>query len=490
MFDTLSKNLSDVFKRLGGRGVLDEATVKVALRDIRHALLEADVALPVVRDLMEKVSKQSTGREILKSVTPVQQIIKVVHDVMIDTLSAGGDAPSELALTGTPPVVAMMVGLQGSGKTTTTAKIAWRFGVQGKSKVLMASLDVNRPAAMEQLRILGENIGVDTLPVVEGQAPVDIASRALTAGRLQGYDVILLDTAGRLHADEALMSEMAAIHKVGTPRETLLVADSLTGQDAINLAEQFHSRIPLTGIVLTRADGDARGGAALSMGHVTGVAVRYLGVGERPDALEIFDAERMARRILGMGDVAGLVEQAERTIDTKKAERIAAKMKKGQFDLEDLAEQLEQMGRMGGLKSVLGMLLPALGRQANNVNAAALDDGLIKRQTAIIKSMTPKERTSPKLLNASRKRRVAAGAGVAVQEVNRVLKMHRQMADMTKKLGRKGGNLEAVAGAGANAGGIMPSLPSARGDSPLPSSLSGRLSSLSGLPTGKSTRKK
>jgi signal recognition particle subunit SRP54 len=341
----------------------------------------------------------------------------------------------------------MLVGLQGSGKTTTTAKIARRLTDRDKKKVLMASLDVRRPAAQEQLRVLGEQAEIDTLPIIAGQTPQQITRRALDAGRLGGYDVVMLDTAGRTHIDEALMAEMVEIRDIAHPHETLLVADSLTGQDAVNVAKSFDSRVGISGIVLTRADGDARGGAALSMRAVTGKPIKLLGVGEKWDALEDFHPARVASRILGMGDVVSLVEKAAQTIDVEKAQKIAQKMKQGAFDLEDMAEQLKQMQRIGGMSGVLGMM-PGIGKIKQQIAGANLDDGILKRQHAIITSMTPYERRNPKVLDAKRKRRIAAGSGTKVEEVNRLIKMHRQMADMMKTLGRNKGMLNRLVGGG------------------------------------------
>ena len=477
MFDTLSDNLGSIFDRLRGRGALSEKDVDAALAEIRTALLEADVALPAARAFLDQVRPLAVGRDVLKSVTPGQQVVKIVNDALVDML--GEAAP--LSFEATPPVVFMTVGLQGSGKTTTTAKLAKFITEQNRRKVLMASLDTQRPAAMQQLKVLGEQIGVDTLPIVDGQSPVDIAKRAVQAGKLGGFDVVMLDTAGRTNADEALMAEMAAIEKAAAPKEVLLVADSLTGQEAVTIAGQFAARVSLSGIVLTRADGDGRGGAALSMRHVTGVPIKYLGTGEAVDKIEPFDPVRLANRILGMGDVVGLVEKAAETMDAEKAEKIAARMKKGQFTLEDMAEQLKQMQRMGGMSGVLG-LLPGMGKMKKQVAAMGMDERELLRQAAIVSSMTRAERDNPKLLNASRKRRVAAGSGTSVQDVNKVLKMHRQMADMMKKLGKGGlGNMGAgLAGMMGNMGGGMP------GNMPggMPGNMPGNLPDLGNLSGG------
>ncbi len=453
MFETLTTRLGSVFDNLRSKGALGPKDVDEAMREVRRALLEADVALPVAKAFIEKVRERAVGQDVLRSVTPGQQVVKIVHDTMVETLGAEA---VPISLAAAAPVVIMMVGLQGSGKTTSTAKIAKRLTAREKKKILMASLDVRRPAAQEQLKVLGEQIEVATLPVIEGQQPVDIARRAMQAARLGGFDVVMLDTAGRLHVDEALMMEMADVRAIADPHETLLVADSLTGQDAVNVATQFHERIGLTGIMLTRTDGDGRGGAALSMRAVTGVPIKLLGTGEKLDELEDFAPERVAGRILGMGDVVSLVEKAAETIDAEKANAMAAKMKKGQFDLDDLAEQLQQMGRMGGMKGVLGML-PGIGKMKKQMDASALDDGVIKRQSAIISSMTKAERRNPKLLNASRKRRVAAGSGTSVPEINRLLKMHRQMADMMKKMAR--GGMKGLGSLFGGGGGGMPDMP-------------------------------
>ncbi len=437
MFDSLTERLGGIFDRLKGRGALSESDVTVALREVRVALLEADVALPVVKDFIEQVKSRAIGQEVLKSVTPGQQVVKIVNDALTDML--GGEAQG-LDLAGSPPVAVLMVGLQGSGKTTTTAKIAKRLKEKEKKRVLMASLDVRRPAAQEQLKILGEQIGVPTLPIVPGQMPQAIARRALESARLQGFDVVFLDTAGRMHVDQSLMAELVTVRDLVIPFETLLVADSLTGQDAVNVAKQFNDQVGITGSVLTRMDGDGRGGAALSMRAVTGKPIKLIGTGEKLDALEEFHPSRIASRILGMGDVVSLVEKAAETIEEEEAEKLARKMAKGTFDLEDLRSQLRQMKKLGGMQSILGML-PGIGKIQKQMKGAAIDDSVFKRQEAIINSMTPKERRHVKIMNASRKRRIAAGSGTTVQDVNKLLKMHRDMAMMMKrmkKMGKKG----------------------------------------------------
>lgn len=436
MFEGLSEKLSGIFDALTRRGALTEEDVNAALREVRRALLEADVSLDVVKSFTDKVRAKAVGANVIKSVTPGQMVIKIVNDVLIETL---GESAEAIDVDAAPPVAIMMVGLQGAGKTTTTAKIAKRLAERQKRRVLMASLDVKRPAAQEQLAVLGRQVGVDTLPIVAGQTPVQIAKRAEQAARLQGYDVVMLDTAGRTHIDEALMAEMAEIKAASNPHEILLVADSLTGQDAVNLAKNFNDRVGITGIVLTRVDGDGRGGAALSMRHVTGRPIKLLGTGEKMDALEDFHPSRIANRILGMGDIVSLVEKAAETIDMEKAQAMAKKMAKGRFDLEDLADQLAQVEKIGGLGGIMGML-PGIAKIKDQI-ADRIDDKMIKRQRAIILSMTPEERRNPDILKASRKKRIAAGAGMKVEDVNRLLKQHRQMADMMKGMGGKMGGL-------------------------------------------------
>src|SRR5690242_4752764 len=458
MFDSLSEKLGGILDRLTRRGALTEADVDAALREVRRALLEADVALDVARDFVERVKKDAVGVTVMKSVTPGQLVVKIVHDELVKTLG-GGDGQTTntgVDLNAAPPVAVMMVGLQGSGKTTTTAKVAKRLTDRQRRKVLMASLDVRRPAAMEQLAVLGRDAQIDTLPVVEGQTPPQIARRAIEAGKLGGYDVVMLDTAGRTTLDDAMMSEAAEIKRAVNPHEVLLVADALTGQDAVNLARTFDDRVGLTGIVLTRVDGDGRGGAALSMRAVTGKPIKLIGTGEKLDALEDFDPARIAGRILGMGDIVALVEKAAANIDAEKAMRAAEKMRKGAFDLGDLREQLSQMQGMGGLGSLMSML-PGIGKMKNQLAAANIDENVIKRQIAIIDSMTPKERRNPDILKASRKKRIAAGSGTTPEAINKLLKMHRGMADMMKMMGgAKRGPLAGLAQA-MGMGGGMPS---------------------------------
>jgi len=436
MFDGLTERLSSVFDRLSGRGVLGEKDIDEALREVRVALLEADVALPVVRDFVAKAKEAASGEAVIRSVKPADQVVKIVYDGLVEML--GGEEPEGLRLALNPPTVILMAGLQGSGKTTMTGKLALRLARVERKKVLVASLDTRRPAAMEQLAILATQAEAQSLPIVAGQAPPDIARRALSAARLGGYDVLILDTAGRTTLDEGMMSEAAEIARIAQPSETLLVADSLTGQDAVRTAKAFHERLPLTGLILTRADGDARGGAALSMRAVTGLPIKFLGTGERVDALDVFDARRVAGRILGQGDVVALVEKAAAELDHAKAEQMAKKLAKGKFDLDDLSDQLAQMERMGGMDGVLG-LLPGVQKIKKQIAEANIGDKQIRRQRAIIGSMTKAERKKPDLLQASRKRRIAAGAGVDVAEVNRLLKQHRQMQDAFKFMAKDGG---------------------------------------------------
>ncbi len=457
MFDSLSDRLAGVFDKLRGRGALTELDVRAAMREVRIALLEADVALPVVKDFIDAATARAIGAEVTRSVTPGQQVVKIVHDALVEML--GADAVG-LTIDVTPPAVIMVVGLQGSGKTTTTAKLAKRLTEKSAKKVLMASLDVQRPAAQEQLRVLGEQTGVATLPIVAGQAPVEIARRARQAAKLQGFDVLLLDTAGRLHVDAALMAEMKAVAEAGTPDEILLVVDSLTGQDAVNVATSFAGEVALTGIVLTRMDGDARGGAALSMRAVTGKPIKFAGTGEKLDALEEFHPERVAGRILGMGDVVGLVERAAENFEAEGAEKLAAKLAKGQFDMDDLRTQLVQMRKMGGLGALAGML-PGMAKAKQAMASGAVDEKVLGRMEAVICSMTPKERSRPEVINAKRKIRIAKGAGTTVQEVNKLMKMHQEMEGAMKRL-RKMGGMKGMAamlgkmggGAGGGLGGI------------------------------------
>jgi signal recognition particle subunit SRP54 len=456
MFDNLQDRLGGILDRLRRRGALSEADVAEAMREVRRALLEADVALDVVRSFTDRVRNRAVGVEVLKSVTPGQMVVKIVHDELVATLGAEADP---ISLAAAAPVPILMVGLQGSGKTTTTAKIAKRLSERDKRKVLMASLDTRRPAAMEQLATLGTQVGVATLPIVAGQSALQIARRAMEAGRFGGYDVVMLDTAGRTTVDAALMAEVTEVKSATHPHEVLLVADALTGQDAVNTARAFNEAVGVTGIVLTRVDGDGRGGAALSMRAVTGKPIKLIGVGEKMDALEDFNPERIAGRILGMGDVVSLVEKAAQEIDAEKAAKTAERLRKGKFDLEDLRDQLLQMQRMGGMGGLMS-LLPGMAKMKNAIASANLDEGLLKRQAAIIGSMTPAERKNPDILKASRKKRIAAGSGTKVEEINRLLKMHRQMSDVMKTMGKGGrgglAGLGNMLGIGGGMGGGAP----------------------------------
>ena len=433
MFESLSQRLSGVFDKLTGRGALSETDVAEALREIRVALLEADVALGVVKDFIGRVKQRAVGQDVVKSVTPGQMVVKIVHDELIATLGAEGVG---LNLNAVPPAVILMVGLQGSGKTTTSGKLAVRLRKERK-KVLLASLDVYRPAAQQQLEILANQAEVGSLPIVMGEMPVAIARRALETGRKEGYDVVVLDTAGRLHIDQELMAEVAAVRDVAKPVETLLVVDAMIGQDAVILAKEFNEKVGITGLVLTRVDGDARGGAALSMRAVTGRPIKFLGLGEKLDALEPFHPDRLAGRILGMGDVVSLVEKAMETFEQEEAEKLAKRIEKGKFDLTDMLAQFKQIEKMGDLKGIIGMI-PGLGKMAGQLKDAQIDNKMLARQKAVILSMTPAERKNPDLIKASRKKRIAAGSGVSVQDVNKLLKQHQQMADMMKKVGKLG----------------------------------------------------
>jgi len=477
MFDGLTERLTGVFDRLGGRGVLSEKDVDEALREVRVALLEADVALPVVREFIAKAREAASGEAVIRAVKPADQVVKIVYDGLVEML--GGEETEGLRLALNPPTVILMVGLQGSGKTTMTGRLALRLARAERQKVMVASLDTRRPAAMEQLAILARQADVSSLPIVPGQTAPDIARRALSAARLGGFDVLFLDTAGRTTLDEAMMSEAAEIARIASPAETLLVADSLTGQDAVRTAKAFHDRLPLTGLALTRADGDSRGGAALSLRAVTGLPIKFLGTGERIDALDVFDAHRLAGRILGQGDVVALVEKAAAELDQAKAEQMARKLARGKFDLDDLSDQLAQMERMGGMEGLMG-LLPGVQKVKKQLAEANISDGMVRRQRAIIGSMTRQERKKPDILQASRKRRIAAGAGVEVADVNRLLKQHRQMQDAFKFMAKDGGRafarmagsmgaggglgqLKALAGARSGAGAPGPQAPAAPG---------------------------
>lgn len=487
MFENLSDRLGGVFEKLTKQGALNDADVATAMREVRTALLEADVSLSVARDFVDAVKEKATGQAVTKSVTPGQQVVKIVHDELIKVL-AGDDTNAGALKVDSPPAPILMVGLQGSGKTTTTAKLAKRLKEREGKRVLMASLDTQRPAAMEQLAILGMQIGVDTLPIIAGQSAVQIAKRAKQQAALAGYDVYMLDTAGRLSIDETLMAEVEAVRNETKPHETILVVDGLTGQDAVNTAENFNTRVGISGVVLTRMDGDGRGGAALSMRAVTGKPIKFVGLGEKMDALEEFHPERVAGRILGMGDIVSLVEKAQEEIEAKEAERMMKRFKAGRFDMNDLRSQLEQMMKMGGMQGIMGML-PGMGKMQKQMDAAGLDDKVLKRQVALIQSMTKEERRKPELLQASRKKRIAKGAGMEVSDLNKLIKMHRQMADAMKKMGKMGkkgmmrGGMGALMGQNSGmtppggmpggAGSMSGAMPPMPGGGALPTGLSG-----------------
>jgi signal recognition particle subunit SRP54 len=457
VFESLSKSLGGILDGLRGKARLSESDVAAALAEIRTALLEADVALPVVKTLVEQIKAKAVGMDLIKTVQPGQQVVKIVHDELVAALggendqslgegrgpqAAGGprdkpEGPDLINLNTAPPAVILMVGLQGSGKTTTSAKLAKYITDKNRKRVMMASLDTQRPAAQEQLRVLGAQIAVDTLSIVARETPIQITARALNDARRGSYDVLILDTAGRLAIDDALMNEVAAVKAASNPVETFLVADAMLGQDAVNTASAFDQKVGITGLILTRVDGDARGGAALSMRMVTGKTIRFLGVGEKTDALEPFHPDRLAGRILGMGDVVSLVERAVETVDADEAARVAAKFEKGNFDFNDLLAQFRQMKRMGGMNE-LAKMLPGLSKFSSQIEGANLDDKVLKRQEAIILSMTPAERTKPALLNASRRRRIANGSGTTVQDINKLVKQHEQMSQMMKRIKKMG----------------------------------------------------
>ena len=437
MFETLSQGFSSALEKLTKQGVLSEDEISTALREVRSALLEADVSLDITKRFIKSVGEKARGQAVTKSVTPGQQVIKIVHDELIKVLEGTSETSNALKIDN-PPATILMVGLQGSGKTTTSAKLALRLQSKEKKKVLMASLDTRRPAAMEQLEILGKSNSIDTLPIVKNQSAQQITSRAIQQASLGGYDVIILDSAGRMQIDDELMKEIETIKDLSNPNETLLIADGLTGQEAVNVASAFNDRLNISGVVLTRMDGDGRGGAALSMVSTIGRSIKFIGTGEKVDALEEFHPDRIARRILGMGDIVSLVEKASETLEAEKAERSMRRFQKGLFNMNDLKSQLEQMQKMGGLKSLMGMM-PGMGKLTKNLDDKSLDDSVIRRQIALIQSMTKKERASPNLLQASRKRRIALGAGVEVPELNKLIKMHRQMSDMMKRMGKMGG---------------------------------------------------
>lgn len=437
MFENLTGRLGSIIDKLKGRGALTEADVKAALREVRIALLEADVALPVVKDFINQIQEKAIGQEVLRSISAGQMVVKIVHDALVDFL---GQEVVDIELKATPPAVILMVGLQGSGKTSMTAKLGNYLAKKQKKKVLMASLDVYRPAAREQLQTLGQQCQIETVSIITDEKPLKITERALKQARLEGYDVLILDTAGRLHIDQDLMNEVVAVRKLSNPAEVILVADAMIGQDAVTIAKEFDDKVGVTSIALSRIDGDARGGAALSMRAVTGKPLKLLGTGEKPDQLELFHPDRIATRILGMGDVVSLVEKAFETVDQEEAEKLAKQMQKGEFDFDALEAQLLQMNKMGGLSSLMGMI-PGVNKFKDKIAEAGIDDRFVQRQVAIIRSMTKREKKDARLINGSRKRRIALGSGTSVQDVNKLLKQFRDMSDMMKrmkKLGKRG----------------------------------------------------
>ena len=435
MFDSLSGKMTGVFDRLRSRGALSEADVSEALREVRLAMLDSDVALPVVKDFVSRVRERAIGVEVLESISPGQAVAKIVNDALIEALGGAGAVP--LNLNAAAPIPILMVGLQGSGKTTTSGKLALRLAGRERRRVLLASLDTQRPAAQLQLAQLATQAGVPSLPIIPGQTPVQIAIRAMETGRREGFDIVILDTAGRLSIDEALMEEVRQIRAATNPAETLLVVDAMTGQDAVNTARVFNEAVGVTGIVMTRMDGDARGGAALSMRHVTGAPIKLIGSGEKLDALSEFHPERVAGRILGLGDLAGLVEKASDTLDHEESEKLALKMLRGKFDLDDYAAQIKQINKMGSISGILDML-PGMGQMKSQLAGKDLDTSILKRHTAIISSMTKAERRTPEIIKASRKKRIAAGSGATVQEVNRLLKQFDDMSTMMKRISKIG----------------------------------------------------
>jgi signal recognition particle subunit SRP54 len=450
MFDHLRERLEGTFKRLRGQGRLTEENISEALREVRKALLEADVALPVAKAFIDHVRARAVGQEVLRSLNPGQAVIKIVHDELVAIM---GEASPGLDLAVRPPAVILMAGLQGAGKTTTVGKLARLLRSRDKKRVMVASVDVYRPAAIAQLERVAQDVGVEFFASSADQDPVAIARAAVDQARKSMADVLIVDTAGRLHIDEQMMREVQAIHAAVAPVETLFVADSMTGQDAVNSARAFDEALPLTGVILTKVDGDARGGAALSIRHVTGKPIKFLGIGEKADALEPFHPDRLASRILGMGDVLSLVEQAHETVDRDKAEKLAQKLTKGKgFDLEDFRDQLMQIENMGGIGSLLDKL-PGMGNLPAGA-AGAVDDRQTRRMIAIVNSMTPRERRYPEIIRGSRKRRIADGSGTQVQDVNRLLKQFTQMQKMMKRMG-KGGMSKMLRGMR----GKMPGLP-------------------------------
>lgn len=444
MFDNLSDRLGHSLRTITGSGRLTEDNIKDTLREVRMALLEADVALPVVKDFIERIREQALGQDVMKALAPGQAFVKIVHDELVRTM---GDVNETLNLATLPPAVILMAGLQGAGKTTTVAKLARLLKEREKKKVLVVSVDVYRPAAIKQLETVAAEVGAIFFPSSIDQQPVDIARAAIAEGKLKFVDVVIIDTAGRLHVDDEMMGEIKRLHAAINPVETLFVVDAMTGQDAANTAKAFNEALPLTGVILTKTDGDARGGAALSVRMITGKPVKFLGVGEKTDALEPFYPDRMASRILGMGDVLSLVEEVERKIDKEKADKLASKLKKGKgFDLQDMLDQFQQMRNLGGMSNLLDKLPGVNTAQIQQAMAGGAPEKEMKKTEAIILSMTAKERRKPDLINGSRKRRIAAGSGTQIQDVNRVLKQHMQMEKMMKKMSSPGGMMKMMRG--------------------------------------------
>lgn len=459
MFENLTERLSHTLRSVTGKAKLTEDNIKETLREVRMALLEADVALPVVRDFVNRIKDRAIGQEVQASLSPGQAFVKIVQNELIEVMGATNDA---LNLATQPPAIILMAGLQGAGKTTSVAKLGKWLQERQKKSVMVVSADVYRPAAIKQLETLADEVGLQFFPSSADQKPVDIARAAIHEAKIRHAEVLIVDTAGRLHIDEAMMGEITALHNAIKPIETLFVVDAMTGQDAANTAQAFNNALPLTGVVLTKADGDARGGAALSVRHITGKPIKFIGVGEKTSALEPFHPDRIASRILGMGDVLSLIEEAEMKLDKKKADKLASKLKKGKgFDLEDFRDQLQQMKKMGGLSGVMDKL-PGMAGMSQQVQGQ-MDNKIFVQMEAIINSMTPKERANPDIMNGSRKKRVAAGSGTQIQDINRLIKQHKQMSKMMKKVSKKGGMAKLMRGLGSikgqmpgGLGGIMP----------------------------------
>jgi len=433
MFQTLTQNFTKIFDKIKSTGTLSEAQIDDAMRSVRIALLEADVALPVVKEFIDNVKAKAKGQDVIRSVSPAQMVIKIIHDEIVNLLALS-EEESKLSLNTTPPANILVVGLQGSGKTTATAKLALKLKKQNK-KILMVSLDTYRPSAQEQLEILAKNIGVDSLEIIKGQNPIEITNRAISDAKLSAYDVVIYDSAGRLHVDEEMIDEVDKVKKLTKPSETLLVIDSMIGQDAVTVAKTFDERLEITGVIVSRIDGDSRGGAALSVRYITGKPIKFLSSGENPEDFEEFDAKRIASRILNMGDVVSLVEKAADVIDQKEAAKTAEKIKKGKFDLDDYISQIRTIKKLGGISSIMGMI-PGLSKFSDKINNSSINEKMFVHQEAIVSSMTKKERKNPAILNASRKNRIVSGSGTTIQQVNTLLKQFKQISTMMKKASR------------------------------------------------------